>query len=105
MSKNEKAAADAPAEQKRAQQPIPVKSLSTQAGATVDFAGKHGSQSVTWTWGGGTGKGWEIHYLPWLRHHRVVFHHGDGKGTDVTMIPETWVSWRPREEQAAEAAA
>lgn len=96
MSKNEKTpAADAPAEVKRAQQSIPVKSLSTKAGASVDFPGKHGSQSVTWT-RKGTENGWEIHYFPGLRHHRVVYYR-DGK-PDTAMIHETWVSWRPLEE-------
>ena len=39
----------------------------------------------------------ELHYLPRLRHHRIVFRDPRGGAPITMMIPEQWCSWEPAE--------
>lgn len=83
-----------PAADRGPREPIPVGVIRFRQ--SVDVPGGQGKMSVTWGEKRGAGT-YEIHFLPWLRHHRVTYLERN-KAPLSRLFPETWADWVPRSE-------
>lgn len=74
-------------------EPIPVAILYFEK--PTDIPGKHGASSVT-SGRSPNGSGWDVEFLPWLRHHRVTFHpHGKEPAVVRMVSTERAPYWDP----------
>lgn len=58
--------------------------------------GKYGATAVAATTQENRGT-FELHFIPRLRHHRIVFRDPRGGAATTMMVPEQWCSWEPAE--------
>lgn len=93
-SQPEAGAPSAPPAPATGREPIRVETLRFRQ--SVDLPGQNGKTSISWGQKHGAGA-YEVHYLPWMRHHRVTYFERN-KGPQVRMYPETWADWVPRSE-------
>jgi hypothetical protein len=60
----------------------------------IDIGGKDVATGIS-SGGAMNEKRWEIHYLPWMRHHRILYFNPNDKGavTRETYVHESLCYW------------